>query len=193
MNRAPGRPRSLEVDQAILKAASGLFRRQAYSEISMEAISAKAGISKATLYRRWPNKATLAVQVLVHAVLAKSQPLENQSYRQHLSNNLKALRDMLASPYAGVLMSLIAETQHDIALRELLYVQFLQPVQAIGDADLAKAIARGEIMQGIDKNLLFDQLFGLFYYRMLVVHKSIKDSEIEQIVDAFFVVVSKKN
>src|SRR5690554_4410702 len=109
MSKNVGRPRSLEVDKAIIKAASYLFCHQAFSDISMEAISQCAGVSKATLYRRWPNKPTLAVEVLVRAALAQSRPFTDISYRQHLISNLKALRDMLASPYAAVLVALIAQ------------------------------------------------------------------------------------
>lgn len=192
MSKSVGRPRSVAVDKAIIKAASYLFCHQAYTEISMEAISQRAGISKATLYRRWPNKPTLAVEVLVRAALAKSRPFTDISYREHLIANLQALRDMLASPYAAVLVALIAQAQYDTALREILYQQFLKPIQAVGDADLDEAIKRGEVIADIDKDLLFDQLFGLFYYRMLVTHKNVKDAEIEKIVDAFFIVASSK-
>lgn len=190
MSKSVGRPRSAEADKAIIKAASHLFCHQPFADISMEAIAQRAGISKATLYRRWPNKPTLAVEVLVHAALAKSRSFADLSYREHLIRNLQALRDMLASPYAAVLVSLIAQAQHDTVLRDVLYQQFLKPIQAVGDADLAEAIKRGEITADIDKDLLFDQLFGFFYYRMLVAHKEVKDAEIEHIVDAFFIVAA---
>lgn len=190
MSKNVGRPRSRQADDAIIDAAVRMFYKQPYLEVSMESIAQQAGVSKATLYRRWPNKPTLAVEVLVRVALAESRPFGEISYRNHLLDNLKALRDMLASRYADVIVALIAESQHDKSLRELFYQQFLKPVQDVGDADLLEAIRRGEITADVDKDLLFDQLFGLFYYRMLVAHKSIKDSEIERIVDAFFTVVA---
>lgn len=190
MNKSVGRPRSQEADDAIIDAAVRMFYRESYLDVSMEAIAQQAGVSKATLYRRWPNKPTLAVEVLVRVALQESRAFGEVSYREHLLHNLKALRDMLQSRYADLIVSLIAESQHDHSLRALFYQQFLKPVQAIGDADLNEAIRRGEITAQVDKDLLFDQLFGLFYYRMLVAHKSIKDSEIERVVDAFFMVVA---
>lgn len=190
MSKSVGRPRSQQADDAIITAAIRMFYRQPYLDVSMEAIAQQAGVSKATLYRRWPNKSTLAVEVLVRVALAESQPFTDIAYRDHLLTNLKALRDMLVSPYADVIVAVIAETQHDQSLRELFYRQFLKPVQDIGDADLDEAIRRGEIVAAVDKDLLFDQLFGLFYYRLLVAHKAIRDDEIERIVDAFFMVVA---
>lgn len=185
-----GRPRSVEVDEAILKAATSLFYRHPYPNVSMELISQKAAVSKATLYRRWPNKATLAVAVLVKAMLAQTREFRNLTYRQHLSANLKALRDMLNSPFATMIASLIAEAQQDKVLQVQLHEQLLKPMQAVGDSDLTEAIRRGEIKSSVDNDLLFDQVFGFFYYRMLVVGKEITDGDIANIVDAFFIVSS---
>lgn len=113
-------------------------------------------------------------------------------YRLHLIKNLQALRDMLASDYADVIVAVIAETQNNAQLRQLFYRCFLQPVQAIGDRDLQKAIDDGQVKEFVDKDLLFDQLFGLFYYRLLVAHKAIKDEDIVFIVDAFLAVAGSK-
>jgi AcrR family transcriptional regulator len=192
INKNVGRPRLQWVDDAILDAAKSLFYREAYAQISMEAIAQKAGVSKATLYRRWPNKSALAVEVLVHTALAERRKYGKTSYRQHLVSNLCALRDMLASPYAAVMISLIAEAQKDNQLHQLLYQKFLRPIQAVGDADLEIAIERGEIKADVDKDLLFDQLFGFFYYRMLVVRREITDAEIEQVADNFLTSLSAK-
>lgn len=116
---------------------------------------------------------------------------EGGPYREHFISNLQALRDMLASDYADVIVSVIAETQYNPELRGLFFERFLQPVQAIGDEDLQRAINRGEVKEFVDKDLLFDQLFGLFYYRVLVVHREITDAEIEVIVDAFLKVAGE--
>lgn len=186
--KTAGRPRSVAVDEAILKAATSLFYHQSYSSVSMELIAQRAAVSKATVYRRWPNKATLAVAVLVKAMLAQTREFSDLSYRQHLTANLKALRDMLSSPFASMIASLIAEAQQDKQLQLQLHQQLLKPMQAVGDSDLAEAIRRGEVKSSVDNDLLFDQVFGFFYYRMLVVGKEITDSDIDNIVDAFFVV-----
>ncbi|HEY9032483.1 MAG TPA: TetR/AcrR family transcriptional regulator [Pseudomonadales bacterium] len=193
MSKSVGRPRSQQADEAILAAATRMFYRHPYGEVSMEAIAQQAQVSKATLYRRWPNKPTLAVEVLVRLALAERRPFTHISYREHLTANLKALRNMLSSDYADVIVSVIAETQHDQSLRDIFCQRFLEPVKAIGDADLDEAIRRKEVIGDVDKDLLFDQMFGLFYYRLLVAHKPIRDSDITTIVDAFFTIVSTDN
>lgn len=158
----------------------------------MESIAAEAGVSKTTLYRRWPNKSMLAVEVLITVVMNEQLPFLSGTYREQLVQNLKALRDMLASDFSDVIVSVIAETQHDETLREIFYRRFLLPVQAIGDADLDKAVARGEIKPVVDKNLVFDQMFGFFYYRLLVAHRPVTDAEIDVIVDGLLTVLENR-
>lgn len=189
MNKAVGRPRSRAADESIIKAATKMFYKLPYQDVSMESIANEAGVSKATLYRRWSNKSMLGVEVLIRVVLAQRLPFEAKTYRQHLVQNLKALRNMLASDYSDVIVSIIAETQHDKKLRDIFYQQFLLPVQAIGDDDLDKALERGEIKSKVDKNLVFDQLFGFFYYRLLVAHRAVSDTEIDIIVDGLLTVL----
>ncbi len=189
MNKSVGRPRSLAADESILKAATKMFYKLPYQDVSMESIAIEAGVSKATLYRRWANKPMLAVEVLINVVLAERLPFESKSFREHMVENLKALRNMLASDYSDVIVSIIAETQHDKTLRDIFYRRFLLPVQAIGDDDIDRAVELGEIKSIVDKDLVFDQMFGFFYYRLLVAHRSVSDAEINIIVDGLLTVL----
>ena len=124
MNKVVGRPRSQIADEAIVQAAIRIFYKQHYQDVSMEAIAAGAGVSKATLYRRWPNKATLAVEVLMRVVDQEKLDYQCEAYRDHLIANLKALRDMLASDYADVIVSVIAEAQYNADLQKQFYELF---------------------------------------------------------------------
>src|ERR1700731_3927630 len=58
-NRRPGRPRSEQADQAIIEATLDLFAEQGFEGVCVEAVAARAGVGKATIYRRWPNKEEL--------------------------------------------------------------------------------------------------------------------------------------
>ena len=55
----PGRPRSPEADQAIVDAALVVFAEAGYEGLTIEAVAARAGVGKATVYRRYPGKAEL--------------------------------------------------------------------------------------------------------------------------------------
>jgi AcrR family transcriptional regulator len=182
--RTAGRPRQSGLDEQIVAAVVRLLAHKSYSDISMELIAQEAGVGKATVYRRWPHKAALIVDVLLEAALAMQIPFpDNVSYRDHLAAGMRGLRDMLSSHFSKAIIAIISETQHNDALRQRFYEGFVSRMQAIGEADLEVAIARGEVRADVDKELVFDQVFGLFYYRLLMVQKPLDDKTIEHIVD----------
>jgi AcrR family transcriptional regulator len=60
----PGRPRSEQAEQAIIEATLDLFAEQGFEGVCVEAVAARAGVGKATIYRRWPNKEELLLAAL---------------------------------------------------------------------------------------------------------------------------------
>src|SRR5215217_7717783 len=73
-SRRPGRPRSEEAHGAILDAAVALIRELGYDAVTMDGIAARAGVGKATVYRRWKGKETLVVEAVGRIVAAMSVP-----------------------------------------------------------------------------------------------------------------------
>src|SRR4051794_24873815 len=67
-SRRPGRQRSPEVDQAVMSAALDLVSEGGFGAVSMEAIAAKAGVAKTTIYRRWPNRAAVVMDAFIARV-----------------------------------------------------------------------------------------------------------------------------
>jgi AcrR family transcriptional regulator len=63
-SRRPGRPRSEQAEQAIIEATLDLFAERGFDGVCVEAVAARAGVGKATIYRRWPNKEELLLAAL---------------------------------------------------------------------------------------------------------------------------------
>jgi AcrR family transcriptional regulator len=63
-HRRPGRPRSEQAEQAIIEATLELFAERGFEGTCVEAVAARAGVGKATIYRRWPNKEELLLAAL---------------------------------------------------------------------------------------------------------------------------------
>ena len=99
-----GRPRSETARQAILCAASGLLARDGFAGVTMEAIAARAGVSKATLYRWWPNKSA----VLMEAFLAATAPCCAAPDTGDVRNDLRQRMRGLAQAFSGRLGTIIA-------------------------------------------------------------------------------------
>src|SRR6185436_8741582 len=90
--KAPGRPRSAQADEAILDAVLEMLSGgHSVAAISIEAVASRAGVGKATIYRRWPNKEAL----IIDAVASMKGPLPapvGESVRDDLVMLLKASR-----------------------------------------------------------------------------------------------------
>ena len=74
VGRRPGRPRSERADQAIIDAALSLFAESGPDGLCIERVAARAGVGKATIYRRWPGKEDL----LLDAIAALKAPLPDR-------------------------------------------------------------------------------------------------------------------
>src|SRR3569832_490929 len=82
--KGPGRPRSARADEAIIEAVLDLFAEGHTADaLSIEAIAARAGVGKATIYRRWPNKDALIVDAVI-ALKGTVPPINCESVREDL-------------------------------------------------------------------------------------------------------------
>src|SRR6266498_1224789 len=110
-----GRPRSEQARESILHAAAELLLKRGLDAVSMDAVADRAGVSKATIYRWWPTKETLALEALYHEWdTARPSPPDTGSLRGDLLALLRPwIRRVRARPYGRVVAALIAEAQTD--------------------------------------------------------------------------------
>ncbi len=183
--RSCGRPRSQASHEAILQAASELLDNKPYNEISIEAIAARAGVSKATIYRWWPNKMALVIEVLTEQALHMPQiPFDGRNLRKHLMACLKGgYKTLLQGRMTPVLLAVLAECRTDAAMLDLLYKSFFARLQAIGLRDLQKAVETGELGRDVRQDVLLDQLWGPLYYRALIAGKPVDETYLQTLLD----------
>lgn len=183
--RSTGRPRSQASHEAILQAAAELLDKKPYGDISIEAIAARAGVSKATIYRWWPNKVALVIEVLTEQALHMPQiPFDGHHLRKHLMACLKGgYKTLLHGRMTPVLLAVLAECRSDAAMLDLLYKSFFARLQAIGLRDLQKAVDTGELGRDVRQDVLLDQLWGPLYYRALIAGKPVDDVYLQVLLD----------
>src|SRR6202035_1710523 len=112
-----GRPRSERARKAILDAASELLLARGLSAVSMDAVAERAGVSKATIYRWWPTKETLALDMLYNEwAKVTPQQYESGSLRLDLLALLGAWSRLASGrPYGRVVAALLMEGRTDPA------------------------------------------------------------------------------
>jgi AcrR family transcriptional regulator len=179
-----GRPRSPEADRAILVATVELLAERGLGAMSIEEIAARAGVGKATIYRRWPSKGLLALDAFV-ASFAAQQPLpDTGTLRGDLTAALRAwVRAVTVTPMGSVLAGLIGEAQHDPSLRAAWRDRVLEPLRRRHRIMLDRAVARGEISASVDQEVVLDLFFGAAQHRLLLGHLPLDDTFVVDVVD----------
>lgn len=162
-----GRPRSASVDDAVLAATLDLAGEVGINGMSMDDLAARAGVSKSTIYRRWPTKEALVLAALQSA-MGPLDDVDTGSMRHDLDLYLGELGARLqVGPMSDVLPHLIEVACHDEGLRSSLddYILYRRrPLRRIFE----HARQRGELADDADLDVLIDAILGPFIYRKLL-------------------------
>src|SRR3954452_16964394 len=120
-----GRHRSAEAEAAILKATLYLLERQPLRKVTADAIARRAGVSKATIYKWWPNKSLVALDAYL-AGMSEQVPLpDTGSAERDFAEQLNAVMTFFTSPVGRLFCQFIAEGQSDPHFLELFRQRFL--------------------------------------------------------------------
>jgi AcrR family transcriptional regulator len=178
-----GRPRSERARRAILKAAGELLERDGFTAVTMERIAERAGVSKATIYRWWPNKAAVMTDSFLELMVADTSPLDTGSAREDLRLRLRGLAHMLAGRSGRFVAALIAESQTDSEVAEALRTHWISVRRRETRPLLRRGIERGELRSDLDLEVAIDALYGPVYWRMLTGYAPLNDDFVDKLVD----------
>jgi len=180
-----GRPRSEQAREAILAAAAELLLDRGLGAVNMDAVAERAGVSKATIYRWWPSKETLALDALYHEwALALPRPRETGSARSELLGLLRPWVRLLGTrPYGRVIAALITEAQTDPAFAQQYRERFVEPRRDQARPILQRAIERGDLPATTNIELVLDLLYGPLYHRLLHGHAPLDDRFLRDLID----------
>jgi AcrR family transcriptional regulator len=148
--RRPGRPRSEQADQAILSAALDLFAECGPDALCIEQVAAKAGVGKATIYRRWPGKEDMLVDALAAIGTRLPEP-QGRSVRADLIALLSAICREAADPRRARLFALLqGEGKRYPKLMARYLATVVQPQRELVRSVLRRGVATGELRENTD-------------------------------------------
>jgi AcrR family transcriptional regulator len=180
--RPPGRPRSEQSRLAILRSTLKLLRQQGgFPELSIEAIAADANVSKATVYRWWPNKAALVADAFTASSEDELRFPDTGSVESDMSLQMRRLIRIFRSERGKVVAALLAGGQSDPELIEAFRERFLWPRRRQAYKTLQRGIDRGELRRNSDFDLILDSLYGPIYMRFLIRHDELREEFADQI------------
>ena len=166
-HRAPGRPRSAQANRAIIDAIVDLLVNQGYREVTIEAVAARAGVAKTTIYRRWPSKAEMVVEA-ISACKEDCLEAEPRSGKTVACSLVGMLSRLSCSRVARILTGLAVEMAHNEELAVAVREGLLKPNREVVLATLGRGIDTGELRSDANLDVVADLLVGPMFFRILV-------------------------
>ena len=150
----------------------------------MEEVAARAGVGKATVYRRWPSRGALALDAFLAEFKSQLPLPRTGSLRGDLRAASRAWVRAVTTTRAGkMLAGLIAEAQRDPSVAEAWRERVFNPLRQQHKQILDAAVLRGELARATDADLVLDLIFGAAYHRLLHGHLPLDERFATKAVD----------
>jgi AcrR family transcriptional regulator len=155
-----GRPRDANRDRALMDATLAELQLHGYSGLTTAAVARRAGVSTATLYRRWRSKEDLVVGAAQAWAENLGPDIDHQDLRADLGALLRDKATALEGPSGQLLRAVLGEAAHNRALADVLFGAFVIPLQERVFALLERAVARQEIPPVEDPLVVAEMVIG---------------------------------
>jgi AcrR family transcriptional regulator len=177
--------RGVDRTEAIMRTTLELGREIGYAKLSIEAVAARAGAGKHTIYRRWPSKGALLLDSLLSLNERGLDYPDTGDIVADLRAQIYAAVDLLAGPPFGPLFqALIGEAQHDPQVAAALNERLIAPQADKTAARLKTAQDQGQLAADFDPDLAMAILSGPLYFQLLITQEPLTHDYVDRILDA---------
>ncbi|MCP2259584.1 transcriptional regulator, TetR family [Streptoalloteichus tenebrarius] len=163
-----GRPRSAAVDWAVEQATLDLLARVGYHGLTIEAVAARAGVGRPTVYRRWPTKDDLVVDVLSRAVPVLADPDTGDALRDLELLASEVLERLVAAGVGPVVLAVLGAAVDRPELASRLEERYLSPRLGVLGEVIARGVRTGRVRDDLDVTVIRDLVLGPLVYRVLL-------------------------
>ncbi len=185
-NVEPGRPRNQAATETVLRSALELAYEAGVQCVTIERVSARSGVAKSTIYRRWPNAAAIVMDAFLADIAYLIEYHRCDNIADTFKITVQSLVDALAGRRGELLRSILGMAQRDPELRDAFLNRWIEPRRVKGEAALQEAAARGELAPEADLGMILDMIYGSVYYRLTVSFAAIEREYVDEIVDRTF-------
>lgn len=177
-----GRPRNVETQKAILSASYDLLLEDGFGSVTVEKIADRAKVSKATIYKWWPNKSAVVMDGFLSAASARLPVPDTGSAFNDILIHATNLARFLTSREGTIIKELLGEGQFDSGLAEAYRTRYFHPRRLEARSILEQGVQRGELKKNLDIELSTDLIYGPIFYRLLVTGGKLDDSYVQHLV-----------
>jgi AcrR family transcriptional regulator len=180
----PGRPRDPKVDEAIFTATLELLAEEGYAQLTIERIAARAGVGKASLYRRWPDKASVVLEAVSRDPERPSAP-DTGSLSGDVLDFLRTLV-RYRTLHSEAIIAISSEALCNARFGEAFRAGMADPVLAGMRTIVLRAVARDELPANTDVDLVASLPPALLQAQRLLGGRQPDEAFAERIVAQFF-------
>jgi TetR/AcrR family transcriptional regulator of autoinduction and epiphytic fitness len=175
-------PRIERSRRVILEAVLEELGAVGYGALTIEAVAARSGVAKSTIYRHWAGKLAL-VEDAFRTIKAKALVPEAGTLRERVTAFLEQLAGLVEeSIYSACMPALIEASERDPQVRAF-HCQFSTERRAVLVDVLREAVTSGELPEHADPELLTDALVGPIVMRRLMFHEPFDPKRVPDLVD----------
>ena len=180
----PQTPRSLRVHEAALAATRELLREGGLAAAVTDAISARSGVSKATLYKHWPSRIAIAAEAYGRDMAEAVPASDTGSALGDLRDQVRRTSAFYASPEGLVYRELVAACATDAGGAAYFRAYFLAGRRMAFLRLWQRAVESGEVRADVDAEVATDLLFGPLLSRLMTGHRPLTSTDAEAITEA---------
>ena len=176
------RRRNADTHTAILEATIQLLNEHGYTKLSIEAIAAKAGVGKQTIYRWWDCKASVVLEAYARQAASHAPPTQTDQPLEDLRTYLYRTVEAFQGPGATAARSLLGEAGTNPSFRQVFLEQFILARRNNLRELLERAIQHGELRPDLDLETCIDVIYGAIWYRLLLEHAPLDSHFVDTVI-----------
>ena len=166
--RPPGRPRSERINQAILDAARDLLVEEGFTRLRLEHVAARAGVGKATLYRRWASKEALTLDLVLGLADPHLDIADVGDTRAELAAAARnPLHAIVGTTWGPVIRAMLSQIAGNPAIGDPFRATVVARRRAEIGRVIERGIARGDLRPDADATIATELLVGPVYFRLV--------------------------
>ena len=162
-----GRPRSATSRRAVLDAAYAILMETGPGGFSVEAVSARSGVARTTIYRSWPTRGLLAMESFREAFEAQLDFARSSRPDNDLAGLIRSLARALGGPAGRLAASVLAEAQSDHTVQKQFLEDFSEPLRRRSTVVLRAGVEAGHFRRDLEVPRVLDAMVGAVYLRLL--------------------------
>jgi len=180
-SKLPGRPRDEAARDRIRSATVSLLEEVGFANLTCDAIAQRAGTSKATIYRWWPNKVAVVIDAFVETLSPQLPLKQTETLEEYVETHLKLFAKGVSGRNGRLLAAVIAAAQNDPEVHAAFLAHWIKPRRTLSRLALRKFQDEGRLPKEFEIEQVLDSMYGPLHFLLMVRHNKLTPAYAEKL------------